>query len=679
MSKGARPLAVEDLLRFVSISDVQLSPDGQRVAYVVNSIDAEADATCGAIWLVGALGGEPVQFSEGAAKDSAPRWSPDGERLAFLSDRSGKPQLYVARVNGGEARRFTDLPDGAGLPVWSPDGASIAFSARVEAETPPEDPKQRERWARRPRHVTTTAYKADGAGYVNDKRSRIFVVPAAGGEARATTQLDVNATDPAWSPDGAQIAYISSRPEDRDLTHPFGLFGTTDLFVMSAGGDQPRKLATLAALGQPSFSPDGRTIAVYSSGFDGDDLFARTHIWLVPLDGGAPRELSPELDRSVVAPFPPMSAAPPAWSADAARLYTAIGDRGNTHLYAVPSDGSPAEALLSGERRILPWSYAPAAGRFAFAVSDPRTPSDLFVAAADGSDERRLTHLNATLLAGLELAPAERRTFATPHGPIEGWLRLPVGGGLPAPLLVPIHGGPAGAFGSEFLPIEGDISHLAAANGWAVLALNPSGSGSYGRAFMQSLVEAWGEYDLPEQLAAVDALIAEGIADPERLAVTGYSYGGYMTAWIVGHTDRFKAAIIGAPVTNVESMTGASDAGIGLSAAYFGGHLTEARETYRRLSPMTYIDRVTTPCLVLHGEADDRCPISQGEEWFTALRAQGKHAEMVRYPGGSHGFRSLGPPSHRLDYARRVLDWLSRYVPAKQIEQCEAIASPAGD
>lgn len=673
MDSDRRPLEPEDILRLQSVSDAEISPDGTRIAYTVGTIDLAADTARSAIWIVPAGGGEPAQFTAGGQRDSAPRWSPDGTRLAFLSSRDGAPQIFVIPATGGEARRLTDLPDGAGVPVWSPDGNAISFSASVSRDEPPTDPKERERWAQRPRHVTTTAFKADGAGFVADRRLRVFVVPAAGGDARPLTSLDLNTSEPAWSPDGSTIAFAGARPEERDLEHAFSLLSPSHLFVVPAAGGEPRQLCTMLQLGQPSFSPDGRSIAVHAGGPDLGDRLVNAHVWLVPLDGGEPRDLTPGLDRGVALPFPPTAPPRPAWSADGSRLLFAIGDRANTHLYAAGMQDGGAAVVLAGERQIGAWSYAAAAERLAFVASDPHTPDQLYIAQADGADERRLTRLNEELLAGLAWQAKERRSFATPNGEVEGWLRRPVGDEQPAPLLMLIHGGPQGAYGSGFLGIDDALSLSASARGWAVLMLNPHGSSTYGHAFASSLVGRWGELDLPEHLAAIDALVAEGIADPGRLAVAGYSYGGYMTSWVVGHTDRFKAAVIGAPVTNLESMFGTSDVGVMLGSAEMGGRLVEKRETYRRLSPMAYIDRVTTPCLVLHGEADDRCPIGQGEEWFVGLRVRGQTAEMVRYPSGSHLFILLGRPSHRLDYSHRVLAWIERHAATSAVA-----ASPAG-
>jgi dipeptidyl aminopeptidase/acylaminoacyl peptidase len=286
--------------------------------------------------------------------------------------------------------------------------------------------------------------------------------------------------------------------------------------------------------------------------------------------------------------------------------------------------------------------------------------------------------VNAELLASLTLPRIERRSFNSPNGgTIDGWLTRPLSASGPAPLLVHIHGGPHSFVGNSFQH-SSFYWYTLACQGWAVLALNPHGSGSYGKDFAQSLRGRWGEYDLPEQHAAIDALVAEGTADTDRLAVTGYSYGGYMTSWTVGHTDRFKAAVIGAPVTNLESFYGTADIGMWFAPWEMDAHYYKDREVFRRLSPITYVDQVTTPCLILHGEADDRCPIGQGEEFFTGLIAAGKvPTEFVRYPGGSHLFLMSGRPSHRIDFNRRTADWVQRYTLASTPQRQTAAAGDA--
>ena len=667
-----RPAQPEDLYRFVTVPDAQISPDGARVAYVLNQIDPTTDGYKSAIWAKSVDEGEAIQFTSGQKRDTQPRWSPDGSRLAFLSDREGKPQLYVMPATGGEPKRLTDLPDGAGTPVWSPDGSRIAFSAVVQTEPAPSDPEAKKRWEQRPRHVDAARYKADGAGYTHDRNTHIFVVPAAGGtEPRQISHGRFDDHGPTWSPDGTTIAFASSRHETREEDT------LADLFLVAAEGGEVRSIARLGRLAAPSYSPDGRQIAVYATTDDGQDWSAHSHIWLVPADGGTPRNLMPDLDRSAFVQPPPFVTPRPAWTADGARILFGLADSGNVNLRTVSvADGAIAD-VTGGDRQTTAWSVSPQSKRAAFVFTDLETPADVAVIDLGGSGERRLTTVNEKLLAELDYAPPVRRSFRTPHGEIDGWVMRPANAQGRTPLLVDIHGGPHSFWGNVF-PINPFYWLVAQAQGWTVLAVNPTGSGSYGRQFARTLIGQWGEYDLPEQHAAVDALVDEGLVDPERCAVTGYSYGGYMTSWVVGHTDRFKAAVIGAPVTNMESFHGTSDIGMWFGPFEVGGPLVENREHFRRMSPITYVDQVTTPCLILHGEADDRCPIGQGEEFFIALRAQKKTAEMVRYPGGSHGFRGQGRPSHRLDYVNRLVDWMNSHTLATPTRERE-LATAGGD
>lgn len=655
-----RPVEPQDLLALKTIAEVQLAPDGRRAAYPLTEVDAAADEYRSAIWVVATTGGEPRPFTRGPARDTAPRWSPDGSQLAFLSDRDGgTPQLYVMPADGDETRKLTALERGAGPAVWSPDGTRLAFAARVATEAIPVDRDARARWAHRPRVVTRAAFKADGAGYQLDTRSHLFVVRAADG---ALTQVTDGAGDdrtPAWSPDGRRLVFSRTRAGAAD-------YQVSDLWIVDAGGGSPQRLTEDVGRAQsPTWSPDGATIACYGTdeqqpGF-GEPLY---RVWTVPAAGGPARRLTAGWDRGAFLLPPPAVNPGPIWSPDGRALTFLAADAGNVQVVRAAAADGTVRPVATGERHVGWLSAAPAAGRLAFVASRPTEPGDVYACAWDGSDERRLTHVNGELLADLALPRIERRAFPSPHGgTIDGWVLHPTTTNpRPAPLLVYIHGGPHAFVGTVFQ--HGAFYwYVLAARGWAVLALNPHGSGSYGQAFAWSLRGRWGEYDLPEQLAAVDALVAEGTADPDRLAVAGYSYGGYMTAWTIAHTDRFKAAVVGAPVTNLESFHGTSDIGLWFGLFEMKGDLASHRETYRRLSPVNYVDHVTTPTLILHGEADDRCPVGQGEELYVRLVAVGKvPVQFVRYPGGSHQFVGTGRPSHRVDYTRRVVEWVERFV-----------------
>ncbi|HVN83791.1 MAG TPA: S9 family peptidase [Candidatus Binatia bacterium] len=648
-----RGFEIEDLLQLKSLEDIQLSPDGALVAYVQREIDAKRDTYRSSIWLVAADGSRaPLQFTRGPQSDSAPRWSPDGTQLAFLSDRSGgRPQLFVIPLGGGEPRQLTSLAAGAGEPVWSPDGSRIAFAAPVVWEAPPKDKDKFEAWRQRPKVIDRALYKFDGTGFLLHGRLQLFVVSVEGGEPVQLTRDDCTHWQPAWSPDGRRIAYACSRTGVMEA-HRF------DIWTIATDGSNATQLTEHPATASlPSWSPDGKSIAFYGSENEAD---LHSWVWTVAAAGGRARAHTAEFDREVPA-LPGLMSPPPTWSADGAALYFSVADAGNVHLTRCDLTGGEVRKVISGERYALQPSVRPAARRLAFLTSGPTAPWDVAVAALDGSDERQLTHVNDAVLSGVVLPTIERRTFKSPHGgTIDGFVVHPTSTRRPAPLLLDIHGGPQGFVGAVFPRVTYWL--VLAARGWVILALNPSGSGSYGRACNHSLRFRWGEHDLPEQMAAVDALIAAGVADPDRLAVAGYSYGGYMTAWMIAHSDRFKAAVVGAPLTNLESASGTQDLGSFMDEWNFGNFFTD-RETYRRLSPLTYADRVTTPTLLLHGEADDRCPIGQSEEFFTALMLSGKApAQFVRYPGGSHAFVVRGRPSHRVDYSRRVVEWLEHWT-----------------
>ena len=664
MSDAARAVRLEDLAAIKTVAAVQLSPDGAHVAYTLTEIVLDEDRYRSTIWIGPADGGTPRQLTQGPRRDFAPRWSPDGKTLAFLSDRDGDPpQLYLIAADGGEARKVTALDHGAGRAVWSPDGDRIAFSARVPRESPPADKEARARWKRRPRVVTRAHYKADGSGYIFDAFAHLFVlmVPvdaAARGEAVQITSGDQDDMSPAWSPDGSRLAFSRSRGGIAD----YQLF---DLWVAGADGRGARRLTTeIGRAMSPAWSPDGGRIACYGTDEQEPGLGESLHrVWLVPAGGGAARRLTAGYDRGAVILPRPTPTPGPVWALDGASVTFVAADAGNEHVVRADAETGAVRVVVGGERQVAFADPVAAAARIAFIATDPHVPGDVYVCRWDGAEERRLTRVNEWLLAELALPRVERRTFPATNGEsVEGWLVRPPDAAKPRPLLVDIHGGPHSHQGNAF-PLGSFYRYVLASRGWAVLALNPTGSSSYGKAFARGIRGAWGERDLPEQLAAVDALVAEGIADGDRLAVAGYSYGGYMTAWTITHTDRFKAAVVGAPIVNHESAHGTSDIGMWFIPWELEGDIVSRRETYRRLSPVHYVDRVTTPTLILHGEADDRCPIGQGEELFIGLIAAGRApVEFVRYPGASHLFRTTGRPSHRLDCNRRTVEWLERYT-----------------
>jgi len=637
----SRSFEPEDILSFKVVSDIDLSADGRWIVYALREIDPESDEYVVHLWLLSADGGSPRQLTFGADRNESARFSPDSTQIAFLSDRNGgKSQLYVMRVDGGEARPMTSLAGGAGEPVWSPDGASILFAAPVAQKGARTSPKV----------VTRALYKNDGAGIVAHRKTHLFVVPAAGGETRQLTSGDVSASDPAWSPDGRSDVFSRRRTGPRDAHR-------RDLWLMAADGSALRQVThTCATTSLPSWSPDGSRIAFYGPREEGN---GRYRLWLVGADGSKERPLISE--DMEIAKFPLGRTAPPVWSKDGSEIAVVLGTRSVCEVARIQVAHGEIRRSISDDRQITMLSAAPRAGRIAFLWSDTRLCGMLGVTSWDGSGQQRLLNVNQDWAEEHVWPEATLREFESGSGSNRGLLLRPPGGGKgPMPLLVDVHGGPAShvSFGFPYHPYW----YALTTRGWAVLALNPLGSATFGAEFVEALRGHWGERDLPEHLATVNALIEEGIADPDRIAIAGKSYGGYMTAWAIGHTRRFRAAICSAPVINLESHLGTSDSGYYVDPYQMRGTLSEMRKRYHDLSPLQYADQAETPTLILHGEKDQRCPIGQSEELFTSLICAGKApVEFVRYPGGNHHLAETGKPSHRVDYNRRIIDWLETH------------------
>jgi dipeptidyl aminopeptidase/acylaminoacyl peptidase len=642
------------------VADPQLSPDGCRVAYVVSTPDRASDTNQTAVFVASTKGeGAPRRFSTGPA-DSAPRWSPDGTSLAYLSDRGNKAQIVVANLEGGEPRLLTAVAGGISQPCWSPDSRHLAFvasggpvnpdpPASPDSATPGEAAEATTSSA--PRVLTGMRYRFDGLGVFDVARRHIFVVEVATGAVRAVTDGDFDDADPAWSPDGCEIAFCSDRSAERFDRE------RRDLYVTPVRGRRRARRLTegRGSAGAPVFSPDGVTIAFVGHENGDGNSAANSHLYLVPADASAkPRSLSGPLDRTVVGLVRPLGNTHAFTRTGKAVLFLAV-DRGAVSLFEVAVRGGMPTSLLGGDRQILGFSLE--AEQLALVSQWPSDPVEISCATAVGTDERRVSDANADLCATVKLAPVRRISHKASDGrTIESYLLRPPGlkRGQPAPLVLEIHGGP-----HSWHP-QGSMLALyqsLAAAGYLVLLPNPRGSQGFGQEFAEACVGDWGGADFADLMGAVDALVEEGSADPHRLYVAGYSYGGYMTSWVVGHTQRFRAAAISAPVTDLMSMFGTTDIPY-FSAHEIGGLPFDRREEYAKRSPITYLDDVTTPVLLLHWEGDLRCPIGQSEEMFQGLRMLGREVVFVRYPGGFHISHT---PSQWADWTERILDWFAEH------------------
>lgn len=683
-----RRLTCEDFYALKFVSDVRISPDGSRIAYVLSVVDKEANDYRSHIWMVDSAGGRPRQFTSGPKKDTSPRWSPDGKTLAFVSDRAGKNQIFLIGVDGGEARQLTKARNGASSPVWSPDGESLAFIARTgpEDEGQTEDAgggagakgaaagagaKDEDKKFRDPLVVTRLKYKADGRGLLDYRKSHIWVIGVDGGPARQLTSGDHGDTDPAWSPDGKFVAFSSNRTEDWDLNN------LSDIWVVPVEGGEPRKVTnTTGPCGNPVWSPDGATIAYvgHQNEYRGSTY---TRLYTISVAGGEAHNLTASFDHAVGSGVgSDMRSAShnggPVWSADGSEIYFPAGVGSTCGVYKVAADGGTVDPVLNGAFSLVALSFDAARRRIAYAATDNLTPGDVWScdlgvagSATVPLAPRRLTQVNDGLLSSVALSAPETIHYRSVDGlEIEGWLMRPVGmqEGKKYPMVLEIHGGPHSAWGHAFF-ME---FQLLASLGYAVLYTNPRGSGNYGQDFTRTVAGDWGGMDYQDLMAAVDyALATYDFLDAGRLGVTGGSYGGFMTNWIVGHTDRFIAAVTQRSVVDRLSFYGTSDIGALFGDHHFPGNPWDDTEKVLDRSPLQYVKNINTPLLILHSEQDIRCPIGQAEELFTALRRQKKVVEFVRFPGEGHELSRSGKPGHRVERYRRITDWFLKYNPVR--------------
>ena len=635
-----RPFSPDDVLRIRDVREPQISPDGAWVAYTVSTSDTAEDRNKSAVWMASWDGTRNVRLTTSKPGENTPRWSPDGRWLGFLSSREDEhSQLWLLDRQGGEGRKATTLPSDVDDYVWAPDGKRVALVAEDPDTAKPKTPA--------PIVIDRFQFKQDEAGYLGKQHRHVYLLDVESGKTTLLTAGDYDELLPAWSPDGKSLAFVSKRRPDADRDDNW------DLYVMeAAAGAAPRQVTTFEGPdnnpdyeSRPAWSPDGRAIAYLQGGLPKLIYYGVQKLAVVPSAGGAPRILTAALDRNV---------ASPEWSSDGSFITFLLEDDRAVGLARIPAAGGAIERLVSGPRVVSAFT-AGAGGKLAVLASTPLVPDEVF--ALDGTTLRPLSHQNDEWLARTKLGDVEPITFKSRDGTaINGFTVKPpdVVPGKCYPTILRIHGGPVSQYQYEF---DSQLQTLAG-RGYLVVVANPRGSSGRGERFATAIFADWGTKDAQDVLAAVDYAVAQGLADPARLGVGGWSYGGILTNYVIAQDRRFKAAVSGASISNVLAGYGTDQ--------YVREYEVElgvpwkAADTWIKLSfPFLHADRITTPTLFLCGDKDFNVPLLNSEQMYQALRSLGVETQLVIYPGQHHG---INKPSYRRDRLERYLAWYDKHL-----------------
>lgn len=654
-AEGPAPLTVDDLLSVRRVSDPQLSPDGRHVAYVVTVIDKDKNTRNSDIWLVPITGGEPKQLTASEKSDDRPRWSPDGRKIAFVSERDGESQIWVIDVGGGEARKITNISTGASGVIWSPDGKSLAFVSDVYPDCPTDECNKKRDEERAKSQVKAKIFDRllfrHWNAWKEGKRSHLFVVPAEGGEARDLTPGDHDVPpfslggpdDYAFSPDGSEICFARKDSKDE------ALHTNSDLFIVPVAGGEPKRITTNpGADNSPLYSPDGRYIAYRAqlrAGYEAD----RWRLMLYDRQSGRHLNLTESFDRWVDEFV---------WSPDSRKIYFTAADQAYSPIYVI----SIADGKL---QKLIDKSYnsdikiSPDGKTLVFARQSMSRPVEIYSARSDGSGVAQLTRTNDALLANIKMGQVEYHWYEGAGGAkVQAWIVKPpdFDPAKKYPMLLVIHGGPQSVWPDMF-HYRWNAQVFAGA-GYVVLLPNPRASPGFGQQFIDEINADWGGKVYEDLMRAVDYAVGLGYVDEERIGAAGGSYGGYMVNWIAGHTDRFKALLSHAGVFNLISMYGATEE-LWFPEWEFRGTPWTNREVYERWSPHNFVQNFKTPCLVIHGELDFRVPVAEGFQMFTALQRMKVPSKMLYFPDEGHWI--LKPQNSALWY-RTFIEWFDSYL-----------------
>jgi dipeptidyl aminopeptidase/acylaminoacyl peptidase len=677
-TSGPHPITIEDRFHIQEVTDPQIGPDGQQVAYVVSTTSLKDDDSKDRIWMVGFNGGDAIALTADGVSSSHPRWSPDGKYLAFLSARNeGKTQIWLLNRAGGEAQRLTDTAQDVQDFAWSPDGKRLCVVLRdaspeeLEAakergksddgeDAADKSGKQKKPKVQKPWVIDRLQFKVDQIGYLDHRRNHLYILDLAAKSLTQITGGDFDDAQPAWSPDSRQLAFASNRSSDPDRNY--------DTNIWTVAADNTDKGAHLTQVTtnpgeehDPAWSADGKWIAYVTQTEPKLMEYATKHLGLSAAAGGEAKILTRAFDRGV---------SDIRFASDSQSLYFIADDDGTQSLARIPVAGGEVTRPIGGRLMLYAYSLAKS-GEVAAQITTMDRPSEIFTLPASGGQPNRVTHTNDALMSQLRYAPGEYVHFKSRDGwPVSGYLYKPLDykPGAKVPTLIRPHGGPVWAYYAEY---HEDIQ-LFAANGYAVLLPNPRGSSGYGQKHCQAIFADWGNKDYQDDMAMVDYAVEQGIADPDKLGVGGWSYGGISTDFIIAQTTRFKAAISGAGEALNTSLYGHDQ--------YQKDYTTELgvpwehHDLWDKLSPFYRITKITTPTLFMGGNVDWNVPIIGGEQMYQALKSLGRTTELIVYPGEYHEFKT---PSHMKDRLERYLAWYGHYV--KDASTPARPAMPSGE
>ncbi|QCT31050.1 S9 family peptidase [Bacillus velezensis] len=651
----------EDIATLVSVTDPQYAPDGRRAAYVRTTVNHKRDSYSSAIMVYDTESGISNPWTFGDNRNTSPRWSPDGRRLAFVSDReNGIPQLYIIDAAGGEAEQAADIPWGVSDPIWAPDGRSVLVSVSLTSAERADEKEKKKHVEYEPVDIQSLTYKRDGKGLLNGSWAQLVLIHLETGEIRQLTDHEADHYGAAFSPDGRQLAFTANLCEPGDAGKP------SDVYLMNlADGSLKQITPHRGSFGSCVFSPDGSYIAMLGH----ENEFRNATLekaWLYDVKTERLSCLTDMLDvhlsdaliaDSIIGGVTPR----PVWTNDGQGFYVLGSEQGSTGIYYISIDGLVYPIRLE-EEYVNGFAFHPDQKSCIAVIAKPAQPSELYSISLEDGEEKQLTSDNDRFIEERIISVPEKLQYETKDGlTVNGWFLKPAvfEEDQTYPLILYIHGGPHMMYGHTYF----HEFQVLAAQGYAVVYVNPRGSHGYGQDFVNRVRGDYGGGDYRDVMQAVDeAVQAYPFIDSGRLGVTGGSYGGFMTNWIVGQTGRFKAAVTQRSISNWFSFHGVSDIGFFFTDWQLGHDLFEEADKLWDRSPVKYASRVSTPLLILHGERDDRCPIEQAEQLFTALKKLNKTTSFIRFPKATHELSRSGHPEQRMKRIRYICSWFDDYL-----------------